>query len=157
MRLLAYDHHPVERAAEDLGVRFCDLPTLFRESDVISLNCSLSSDNEYLIDADTIAQMERNPVLINCARGALIDEDALADALDNGQISGAGLDVLCDESADISASRMTGRHNVILTPHVAFYSDASILESRQVSASNIRHFLDGNHEQVNKYVYQAKH
>lgn len=157
MRLLAFDHYPVERVAEDFGVRYCDLPTLLRESDVISLNCSLSPDNEYLIDADAIAQMERNPVLINCARGALIDEDALADALDKGQISGAGLDVLYDESADISASRMTGRRNVILTPHVAFYSDASILESRRVSASNIRHFLDGNHEQVNKYVYQAKH
>jgi D-3-phosphoglycerate dehydrogenase len=156
MRLLAYDRHPDQRAAQDLDVRLCELPTLFRESDVISLNCSLSADNEYLIDADAIAQMARSPVLINCARGALIDEGALADALDNGQISGAGLDVLCDESADITASKMTGRRNVILTPHVAFYSDASILESRKVSASNIRHFLDGNHELVNKYVYQAK-
>ena len=99
--------------------------------------------------------MSRNPILINCARGGLIDEKALLVALDTGQISAAGLDVLTNESPDLNASRLTARSNVILTPHVAFYSDASILENRTVSASNIRNFLDGEHAKVRKYVHHA--
>ena len=93
--------------------------------------------------------------MINCARGGLIDEEALVRALDTGQIAGAGLDVLNDESPNLQASQLTGRPNVILTPHVAFYSDASILENRRESASNIRNFLDGEHSKVRKYVHHA--
>jgi D-3-phosphoglycerate dehydrogenase len=100
--------------------------------------------------------MRRRPILINCARGGLIDEQALVEALDAGQISAAGLDVLSDESPELSSSKLTGRSNVILTPHVAFYSDTSILENRKMSATNIRMFLDGRHEDVRRYVHHAK-
>ena len=99
--------------------------------------------------------MSRQPILINCTRGGLPDEDALLVALDTGLISGAGLGVLTDESPDLNASRLSGRSNVILTPHVAFYSDASILENRRLSAGNIRNFLDGEHAKVRKYVHHA--
>lgn len=155
MTILAHDHHPAEHAIADLDIQFCDLPTLLRKSDIVSLNCSSSTDNEHLIDANAFQQMSRNPILINCARGKLVDEAALVEALDTGQISGAGLDVLSDESPDLSKSKFTGRSNVILTPHIAFYSDASLLESRKVSASNIRHFLDGEHERVRQYIHHA--
>ena len=74
------------------------------------------------------------------------------DALDTGRISGAGLDVLREESPDMSASRLLGRDNVILTPHVAFYSDASMLDNRRISTANVRHFLDGKDEEVRRYV-----
>ncbi len=157
MKLIAHDNRPAECATKDLDVRFCDLPTLLDESDVISLNCNLSADNENLIDAAAFAQMSRRPILINCARGGLIDEAALNDALDSGQCSGAGLDVLANEPPDFADLRLTNRNNVILTPHVAFYSDSSWLESRKKSASNIRNFLDGRHELVRKYVFQANH
>ena len=155
MTILAHDHHPAENAIADLAVRFCDLQTLLKESDIISLNCNLSTDNVHLIDADAFAQMSRRPILINCARGGLVDEAALAEALDSGQISGAGLDVLFDEPPDLATSKFTGRNNVILTPHIAFYSDASMLESRRLSASNIRNFLDGRHDLVEKYISHA--
>ena len=82
--------------------------------------------------------------------------DALVEALDNGQIAAAGLDVLTDESRSIEDSPLIGRPNVILTPHVAFYSDRSILENRRLSASNIRNFLDGRHDQVRKYIHRAE-
>ena len=153
--IVAYDPYPDEDAAADLGVQFCDLPTLLAEADIISLNCGLSSDNQHLIDASAFRRMRRNPILINCARGGLVDEGALVDALDTGQLSGAALDVLNDESADLRTSKLTGRKNVIITPHVAFYSDASILEIRRASASNIRNFLDGEHAKVRKYVHSA--
>ncbi len=153
--IVAYDPYPDEDAATDLGVRFCDLPALLAEADIISLSCGLSTDNQHVIDASAFQRMSKNPILINCARGGLVDEGALVNALDTGQISGAALDVLNDESADLRTSKLTGRKNVIITPHVAFYSDASILENRRVSASNIRNFLDGEHAKVRKYIHRA--
>ena len=155
MRIIAYDPHPDEAAATDLGTQFCNLSSLLATSDIISLNCDLTPDNEHLIDANSFERMRQKPILINCARGALVNEEALVSALDRGQVSGAGLDVLNDESPDLRTSKLTGRSNVILTPHVAFYSDASILENRRISASNIRNFLDGKHENVRRYIYQA--
>jgi D-3-phosphoglycerate dehydrogenase len=153
MQILAHDHHPTDHMDFLPGVRLCDLTTLLRQSDVISLNCTLNPESENLINADTLNQMQRKPILINCARGELVDEDALAVALDTGRISAAGLDVLRDEPPDLKTSKLAGRDNVIITPHVAFYSDASILESRRISATNVRNFLDGHHELVDRYVY----
>ena len=156
LTIIASDPYGDEKAAASLGVKLCALPELFTESDIISLHCSLSAENEALIDKRAFKLMSKNPILINCARGGLIDEKALLVALDTGQISAAGLDVLTDESPDLNSSRLTGRGNVILTPHVAFYSDESILENRSVSAGNIRNFLDGEHARVRKYVNYAQ-
>ena len=154
--ILACDPYPDDVAASALAVQFCELADLFADADIISLNCGLSADNKHLIDAKAIQQMRRSPILINCARGALVDEAALVNALDTGQISAAGLDVLAEESPDLRASKLSGRSNVILTPHVAFYSDASILENREISTSNIRNFLDGRHENIRRYIHRAK-
>jgi len=156
MVILAYDPYPDEVVASALAVQFCELTDLFADADIISLNCGLSADNKHLIDARAIQQMRRNPMLINCARGALIDEAALVSALDTGQVSAAGLDVLAEESPDLRVSKLSGRANVILTPHIAFYSDASILENREISSSNIRNFLDGRHESIRRYIHHAK-
>lgn len=155
MTVIAHEPYADISSASELGVSICDLNEIFERSDVISLHCSLSADNEKFIDKNAFQCMAKRPILINCARGGLIDEAALADALDTGQVSAAGLDVLSEESPDLAASPLTGRHNVILTPHVAFYSDRSILENRRISASNIRHFLDGKHSNVRKYIHHA--
>jgi len=138
MSVMAFDPYPDEDAAADIGVRFCTLQEMYTIADIISLNCGLTSENEHLIDTSAFQQMLRQPVIINCARGALIDEEAMEKALDTGQISGAGLDVLNDESPDLRSSSLTGRSNVILTPHVAFYSDASMLDNRRISTANVR-------------------
>ena len=156
MVTLAYDPYPDEVSASALAVQFCELADLFADADIISLNCGLSADNRHLIDARAIQQMRRKPILINCARGELVDEAALVNALDSGQVSAAGLDVLAEESPDLRVSKLTGRANVILTPHVAFYSDASMLENREISTSNIRNFLDGRHENIRRYIHHAK-
>jgi D-3-phosphoglycerate dehydrogenase len=155
MTVIAHEPYADISSASELCVSICDLNEIFERSDVISLHCSLSADNEKFIDKNAFQRMAKRPILINCARGGLIDEAALADALDTGQVSAAGLDVLSEESPDLAASPLTGRHNVILTPHVAFYSDRSILENRRISASNIRHFLDGKHSNVRKYIHHA--
>lgn len=152
LSIVAFDPWPNEDAAADIGVRFGSLEEIYPVADIISLNCGLTSENKHLIDSRAFAEMLRRPIIINCARGALIDEDALAKALDAGQISGAGLDVLSDESPDLRSSNLMGRSNVILTPHVAFYSDASMIDNRRISAANVRNFLDDKHEQVRRYV-----
>jgi len=155
MTVIAYDHQPVQDIATRLDVQFRTLDELLSESDIISMNCRLTTENEQMIDAEAIRKMRRRPILINCARAGLLDESALADALDAGQITAAGLDLLRNESSDWDNSRLIGRHNVILTPHIAFYSDTSMLESRKISARNIRHFLDGKHEDVRRYIHRA--
>ncbi len=155
MTIIANDHHPAEDVANDLGIRFCELPELFELANIISLNCPMSAANEHLIGENEFRQMRQIPIFINCARGGLVDESALIHALDNGQVSGAALDVLSDEPPDLQNSKLMGRHNVILTPHVAFYSDSSILMSRKIAAHNVRNYLDGKHENVQRYVYQS--
>jgi len=152
LTIMAFDPFPNEELGADLGVRYCTLEELYANADIISLNCSLTADNENLIDKDAFEQMKRSPLIINCARGALIDEEAMVRALDTGQISGAGLDVLKDESPDLSSSKLMGHSNVILTPHIAFYSDASMLDNRMISTANVRNFLDGKDEDVRRYV-----
>jgi D-3-phosphoglycerate dehydrogenase len=155
MTIVAHDHHPAEQPAAALGVRLRSLEELLAESDIINLSCRLTPDNGQMIDAEAFQKMSRKPIFINCARGGLVDETALADALEDGQISAAGLDLLQHEPPDLHTSRLVGRPNVILTPHMAFYSDTSMLESRKISARNIRNFLDEKHEDVRRYIYHA--
>lgn len=156
MRVVASDPRGDTSAAAELGVQLVDIEELLTRSDIISLHCALTTDNEKLINREAFRRMRKKPILINTARGGLIDEAALVEALDAGQISAAGLDVLTEESPEIADSPLIGRPNVLLTPHVAFYSDRSILENRRQSASNIRYFLDGEHDRVRKYVHQVK-
>jgi len=155
MSIIAHDPFADKTAAAELKVSLCDLQELYAKSDIISLHCGLNRDNKNFLHSKAFEQMCNKPILINCARGGLIDEAALEKALDDGQISAAGLDVLDSESPQLRSSTLLGRHNVLLTPHVAFYSDASMLENRRISASNIRKFLHGEHETVRKYIHRA--
>lgn len=149
-RVIAFDPF-----ATDANVPLVSLDDLYASADVISLHCNLSADNRHMIGEEAFSKMHRKPVLINVARGELIDEAALLGALDGGAISAAGLDVLADESPDLASGGFIGRDNVILTPHVAFYSDASVLDNRTISASNVRHFLDGDDDAVRHFIHRA--
>ncbi|MDE0921247.1 MAG: C-terminal binding protein [Arenicellales bacterium] len=152
LAIMAFDPYPNDELIADLDARYCTLEALYCHADIVSLNCGLTADNQHLVDKGAFEQMKRKPLIINCARGALIDEEAMVNALDTGQISGAGLDVLDDESPDLSSSKLIGRKNVILTPHVAFYSDASVQENRRISTANVRNFLDGKDDDVRRFV-----
>lgn len=155
INVTAFDTIANDTAARELNVTLKDLNSLYAESDIVSLHCNLTDDNRGFIDNVVFRKMHKNPILINVARGELVNESDLVEALDSGKIAAAGLDVLADESPNLTNSNLTGRDNVILTPHVAFYSDASLLENRILSASNIRHHLDGHHSAVRKYVHRV--
>ncbi|MCP3763811.1 C-terminal binding protein [Domibacillus sp. A3M-37] len=132
-------------SAEDMaavGVQKMELDEIIRESDFLSVHVPLIDDTFHLINEERLNQMKRNAVIINTARGPIIDEKALADALEKGIIAGAALDVTEDEPVSID-SPLLKMDNVIITPHSAWYSEEAMIELRQKAAKNIVHVLSG--------------
>lgn len=125
------------------------LPALLAEADVLTLHCPLTPQTRHLIGAAELARMKPDALLINTARGALVDEVALAEALRLGAIGGAGLDVLSEEppatSNPLLALDVT---NLIVTPHVAWASRTARQRLVNEVADNIRHFLAGSPRNV---------
>ena len=124
VRILYYSRHPVEAQMErDLGVTRVDLDTLLAQSDILSLHTTLNPRTKHVINADALAKMKPSAILINTARGALIDELALVEALQDGRLRGAGLDTFCVEPLE-KDHPLRQLDQVILTPH----SGASVAE-----------------------------
>lgn len=117
MKVLAYDPYVTPAAAREVEVELVPLDELLGQSDVISLHTSLSALTEKMIDAPAIAKMKRGARLINCARGELIDEAALAEALRSGKLAGAAVDTFAEEPP--KNSPLVGLPNLIATPHIA--------------------------------------
>ncbi len=115
---------------------------LVAEADVISLHVPLTQKTKHLIDEDVLARMKKNALLINTARGGLIDMTALAKALEEETIAGAGLDVFEQEPIPLDHPLLTQR-NVIVTPHVAWYSEQSLRLLQQMAAEEIVRGLEG--------------
>ena len=116
---------------------------LFSRSDVLSLNAPLTADNAAFVCAETLALMKPSAILINTARGGLVDEQALAEALRSGKIRAAGLDVLCSEPPKADCP-LIGLDNCLITPHIAWQSTAARRRLLQISASNLAAFLSGH-------------
>lgn len=133
------------RGATDLKPGQTAFDEVLKRSDVITLHCPLTPETRGLISAREFALMERKPLLINTGRGGLVDELALEEALDAGQISGAGFDVTDGEppAADSPMMRIASRENVILTPHVAWASREAIQALADQLIENIELFLAG--------------
>ncbi len=146
--------HPRLDAAElrRHGAEPASLDDLLARADIVTLHCNLDAGSRGLLDRRAFAQMRRKPLLVNVARGALIDEAALAEALDRGLLRGAALDVLAEDSPDLGHHPLAGRDNVLLTPHVAFYSETALEDLRRISAANITAFLGGRPEAVFRLV-----
>ncbi len=124
------------------GCTWVDFETLFRTADVVSLHCPLNDGTRGIVHADVLAWMKPTAFLINTARGAVLDEHALADALNSGRIAGAGLDVLIDEPPKADNPLLTAR-NCILTPHIGWASRDARLRLIRIVADNLQAFLDG--------------
>jgi phosphoglycerate dehydrogenase-like enzyme len=152
LNVMVFDQYQTDYKAEVRQVAFDEL---LRKSDIISLHADLNADNKNLIDGGAFLKMDRRPQLINVARGGLVDEKALIYALDHRLISGAALDVLADEPPVLTNHPLVGRENVILTPHVAFFSDQALFENRKISALNIKNFLNGRFDEVFRFVHHA--
>jgi phosphoglycerate dehydrogenase-like enzyme len=149
MNVIAYAHHPNDKAANNLGVTFTfvDLETLLKEADIISLHVPLTPSTERMIGTRELARMKKSAILINTARGKVIDEDALITALREKQIGGAGLDVFEREPLPLN-SPLLEFENVALTPHVAFLSYESLEECTRVCIQNVEKFIEGKPQNV---------
>ena len=145
MRVLAYDVYPSD-AGRTVG-EYTDLDTLLRESDVVSLHCNLTAENTGLINKQTIEAMKDGAILINNARGQLIVEQDVADALNSGKLAAAGLDVVSTEPIR-SDNPLLHAKNCILTPHISWAPKESRQRIMDATAENIRAFLNGTPQNV---------
>lgn len=147
---LVYDPYVDEEDIADEPVEKVTFEALLERSDVVSIHAPLVEETRHLFDADAFEQMRDDAVVVNTARGPIIDEDALYDALTNGEIAGAGLDVMADEP--VTSSPLFDLDSVVVTPHVAWYSERSMSELRRKAAENVLALLCGGdpHGQVNE-------
>ena len=128
-------------------VRFVELETLFQESDVVSLHCPLTPRTRNLVNAERLGWMKPSAFLLNTSRGPLVDEPALADALNAGRIAGAGLDVLSVEPPPASNPLLRAT-NCIITPHNAWGTRAARARLLRIAVENVRAFLAGKPQNV---------
>ena len=137
-------HDPYVSAdvVEALGVESTSFEDLLGRSDFVSVHAPLLPATRNLMNAAAFARMNRGAFLVNTARGPLVDETALVDALDSGHLAGAALDVLAVEPVP-EDSPLLGRDNVILTPHTAFYSVEALEELQTKCASDVARVLSG--------------
>ena len=135
----ARKHH---EAADSKGYIYTDRETLLRESDVVSLHCPLTKETEHMINRETLGMMKRDAFLINTSRGPLIDEDALYEALREGTIRGAGLDVLSEEPP-VHGSPLFTLDNCIITPHIAWAAHEARQRLMDTVHENLEAFLQG--------------
>ncbi|MCY7353035.1 MAG: D-2-hydroxyacid dehydrogenase [Cytophagaceae bacterium] len=138
MNILAHRRHP----EPETGVDFVDLETLFRESDFLSLHCPLTPETRGLVKARTLALMKPTALLINTGRGPLIVEEELANALQNGQLAGAALDVLSAEPPKAD-NPLLSAPNCVITPHNAWAAVEARRRLMDGAAENLKAFLAG--------------
>ena len=147
MRVLAHDSDPAVAARASGGVEFVELDDLFRRSDVVSLHCPLAEQTERLVDARRLGLMKPTAFLINTARGPLVDAAALAEALNEGRIAGAGLDVLAEEPPP-DADPLRAAKNCFITPHIAWATRSARQRLLKVAVENVAAFLSRQPQNV---------
>ncbi len=139
----------VEREdAKALGVEYTDLADLMARSDIVTVHTPNIPATRGLISREMIARMQPRSILINCARGPIVDSAALADALNEGKIAGAGIDVYNVEPPIPDSEPLLHAKNTVLTPHVAFLSEESMIRRAHIAFDNLRAYLDGHPENL---------
>ena len=151
MKVIAYDPYP----AEGSGIEYVPLDTLFRESDVISLHCPLTESSHHIIDREALGKMKDGAFLLNTSRGALVDSEALPEALTAGKLRGAALDVYEEEAnlfyedmsdkiiKDDTLALLVSRPNVLITSHQAFLTEEALDNIASVTIQNFDEFFAG--------------
>ncbi len=129
------------------GVEFVDMDTLFRRADVVSLHCPLTPETKSLVNAQRLTLMKPTAFLLNTSRGPLLDEAAVANALNSGRIAAAGLDVLSCEPPKADNPLLTAR-NCLITPHQAWAARAARARLLETSVANVKAFLAGAPQNV---------
>ena len=145
MKVIAYDI--VKPSSMPQDCQFVQLDDIFRKSDIVTLHCPLTPQTEKIINSQRLALMKKTAFLINTGRGPLVDEQALADALNNGNIAGVGLDVLSSEPPK-KDNPLLGAKNCFITPHIAWATKAARQRLMKVVVDNVAAFLAGKTQNV---------
>lgn len=129
-------------------IHFVTLDELLEQSDIVSLHCPLTPETHHLINAERISKMKQGAYLINTARGGVIDSEALAQALNEGYLSGAGIDVFENEPPLDTNHPLLHSKNTIVTPHIAFASAESMEARAEIVFQNIKTWLEGKQQNI---------
>lgn len=151
--IIAYDPYPNYEKAKEIGFTFVELDTLYKNSDIISLNCPLTNETRHMINKKSISKMKDGVMIVNSGRGLLIDSADLVEGLKNKKIGAAGLDVyeeeanyfFEDKSDEIIQDDILGRllsfHNVLITSHQAYFTQEAIENITKTTLNNIEEFI----------------
>ena len=140
--IVAYDPYVKQEVFDEYGVKSVSLDELFRISDAISLHTPITDETYHMVNAETLKTMKPNAIIINVSRGGLIDTEALVDAVNNGEIYGAGLDVLESEPNVDTSHRVFHTENIVITPHAAYASNQASPELFTRAARSIINAYD---------------
>jgi D-lactate dehydrogenase len=165
MKILSYDPFPNEELRESVGAEYVELDRLYRESDIISIHAPSRKENFHMVNAEAFSMMKDGVIIINTARGEIMDTNALYNALKSGKVAGAGLDVLeCEEiianeelflskidcvdkeclEKTLLNHRLLEMPNVMVTPHIAFDTIEAVHRILQTTINNINGYIQGN-------------
>lgn len=142
MRMVCYDPYVGTERAEQMGVELVDLDTLLKTSDFITVNCPLNNETRHMIDAKAFAKMKSTAIIVNTARGGVICEKDLIEALQSGRIAAAGIDVVEKEPISIG-NPLLAMDNVIVTPHMAWYTEEAVQTLQRMVAEEAVRILNG--------------
>ena len=142
MKVIAWTVHPSAKRAAEYGVEFVSLEEILRQADLVSLHVSLSPLTEKLIGSNELAMMKPTAFLVNTSRGAVVDEAALIEALEQRKIAGAGLDVFETEPM-VHGHPFTKLDNVVLSPHIGSRSHQATMEGLEMAVANLEAFAAG--------------
>lgn len=145
MKVAVFTSKPQEALPE--GYVKADLDTIFKTADVVSLHCPLNDQTRQMVDAERLASMKPGAILINTARGPLVDEQALADALNSGRLAAAGVDVLCQEPP-VDGSPLASAEHCVVTPHIAWASVEARRRLFDIALANVVAFTCGHPQNV---------
>lgn len=145
--VLGYARHK-SYAAQEAGITFVPLEELLQRSDIVSLHLPLNDTTRKTFGAEQFAQMKEGSVFINCARGAIVDNDALADALNSGHLAGAGIDVFDMEPPLDPSYKLLSAKNAVLTPHVGFLTEEAMERRAVIEFDNVLAYVNGSPRNV---------
>ena len=153
--ILYYDVAQRKDLESDYPLKFVDLDTIFRESDFVSIHTVLDETTHHLINDEALSKMKKNSILVNAARGPIVDHKALYNALSQGEIAGAGLDVTDPEPIPLDDPLLT-LDNCVIVPHIASASVKTRYEMSRISATNLLNGIKGEKllTCVNPEVYE---
>ncbi|WP_448667978.1 2-hydroxyacid dehydrogenase [Aerococcus viridans] len=145
--LIGYNRSEKQEAT-DLGVELVELDELLQRADIVSVHLPLNDETKHLLNKDKLSLMKESAVMINVARGPIIDDAALADLLNDGKIAGAGIDVFDGEPPLPADYPLLSAKNAILTPHVGFLSDEAMELRAQIAFENTQAFINGKPQNI---------